>query len=217
MHSMRSDWPFDHLQMFGYDCIVLDFPWRFELYSDEGDEKSASAHYQTMTVEEGMSLPVGELARGDCLLMMWATGPMVPQAIDLMTTWGFKYKSEMVWHKVTKNGKTRVGTGYRVRTMHEPVLLGTIGNPKHKPFPSYFRGVARQHSRKPIEFYDLVKKHMPNAYKADVFSRGGIDGFDCWGNQSQLFDAGDPVSTKRERSAPEAGSAEVMPLFPDAA
>ena len=210
-----TDWPFGSLRMFGYDLIALDFPWQFELYSDEGEEKSAQAHYETMTIEEGKALPIGQLARGDCLLLMWATGAMLPQALDLMSAWGFTYKSEMVWRKVTKNGKVRMGTGYRCRTMHEPVLLGTMGNPKHKPFPSVFDGVARQHSRKPVEFYQLCEKHMPRAFKADVFSRGGIPGFDCWGNQSNLFDSGDPETTKRGRTAPIEQAAP-MPLFKEA-
>lgn len=197
--------------MFGYDLIVVDFPWEFETYSEEGQEKGPGAQYETMTIEEGLRLPIGQLARGDCLLLMWTTGPMLMKADQLIKAWGFVYKTEMVWRKVTRNGKVRMGTGYRARSMHESVLLATLGNPKHKPFPSMFDGLARQHSRKPTEFYDLCDRHMPHAFKADVFSRGGVPGFDCWGNQSSLFDAGDPVSTKRERNAPT--ELAPMPLF----
>jgi N6-adenosine-specific RNA methylase IME4 len=73
----------------------------------------------------------------------------------------FKPISEIVWLKRYPSGKARIGTGYRVRTMHEPILVCTVGAPQHKPFPSTFDGVAREHSRKPDEFYDLVLSHTP--------------------------------------------------------
>jgi N6-adenosine-specific RNA methylase IME4 len=86
---------------------------------------------------------------------------------------GFKPIAEIVWLKRYPSGKARIGTGYRVRTMHEPILVCTVGNPQHKPFPSTFDGIAREHSRKPDEFYDLVLSHTPQAIRrADLFSRG---------------------------------------------
>jgi len=113
---------------------------------------------------------------------------MLPQAIEVMTAWGFVFKSEIVWIKVTKNGLPRMGTGYRVRTMHEPILVGTIGSPQHKAFPSAFLGIAREHSRKPVEFYDLVRKRTPRWRRADLFSRETREGFQGWGDQHGLFD-----------------------------
>jgi N6-adenosine-specific RNA methylase IME4 len=121
--------------MFGHDVIVADPPWDFENYSEAGTKKGADPHYQVMPTREIARLPVGQLARGDCLLLLWATGCMLPQALFVMNAWGFTYKSEMAWRKTTVRGKVRMGTGYRVRTMHEPVLVGTIGNPKHGAFP----------------------------------------------------------------------------------
>ena len=95
-----------------------------------------------------------ELARGDCLLLLWTTGWAIAtgQALEVARAWGFKPISEIVWLKRYPSGKARIGTGYRVRTRHEPILVCTIGNPQHKPFPSTFDGIAREHSRKPDEF-----------------------------------------------------------------
>jgi hypothetical protein len=82
-----------------------------------------------------------------------------------------------------------IGTGYRVRTMHEPILVCTVGKPQHKPFPSTFDGIAREHSRKPDEFYDLVLSHTPQAIgRADLFSRQTRPGFEGWGNEHGKFD-----------------------------
>ena len=73
--------------------------------------------------------------------------------------------------------------------MHEPILVCTVGAPQHKPFPSTFDGIAREHSRKPDEFYKLALSHTPQAIRrADLFSRETRPGFDGWGNEHGKFD-----------------------------
>jgi N6-adenosine-specific RNA methylase IME4 len=150
--------------------IVADPPWDFENYSDAGTAKGADPHYAVMPLDAITALPVGQLARGDCLLLLWTTGWAMAtgQAQTVARAWGFKPQSEMIWRKLTANGKPRMGTGYRVRTLHEPILVATIGNPKHKPLPSLFDGVAREHSRKPAEFYDMVLRRTPDAVRRAV-------------------------------------------------
>lgn len=183
-------WQFGDLKLFGYDLLVVDPPWSFELYSEAGAEKSAQAQYQTMTLDAIKQLRIGDLARGDCLLMLWATGCMIPQCLEAMRAWGFVYKSEIVWLKTTRTGKLRWGPGYRVRTLHEPILLGTIGNPHHHAFPSAFYGLARQHSRKPEEFYSMIDACAPDlGFRADVFSRTNRRGWDAFGNETGKFEA----------------------------
>jgi N6-adenosine-specific RNA methylase IME4 len=184
-------WQFGTLAMFGYDLIVADPPWDFENYSDAGTKKGADPHYGVMPLEAIKALPVHELARGDCLLLLWTTGWAIAtgQAQEVARAWGFKPISEIVWFKRYPSGKARVGTGYRVRTMHEPILVCTVGAPQHKPFPSTFDGIAREHSRKPDEFYELVLSHTPEAIRrADLFSRQTRPGFEGWGNEHGKFD-----------------------------
>lgn len=182
-------WGWGPLRMFGYDVIVADPPWRFDLYNEEtGCEKGAAAHYETMPIEDIQALRVGDLARGDALLFLWATAPMLPQAIETMRLWGFAYVSEMVWRKVTKNGKPAMGPGYRVRTLHEPILIGKIGNPQHPALPSIFDGIRREHSRKPEEFYRLVDERVPvRAGRCDLFSRQRRKGWNTWGREVDKF------------------------------
>lgn len=135
--------------------------------------------------------------------MMWATGCMLPQCLDVMKAWGFTYKSEMVWRKTTVNGKIRMGTGYRVRTMHEPILVGTLGNPKHKPFPSVFDGLAREHSRKPDEFYALFDLYAPYlTNRSDIFARTRRAGWDSFGNEIDKFRGGDACKSEVDAGAP---------------
>lgn len=185
------NWVFAPLQLLSYDVIVADPPWDFENYSAAGTKKGADPHYNVMPLSAIKTIPVGELARGDCLLLLWTTGWAMAtgQAQEVARAWGFNPLSEIVWLKRTASSAFRVGTGYRVRTMHEPILLGTTGKPPHKPFPSVFNGLARQHSRKPDEFYELVLKHTPLALRrADLFSRETRAGFDAWGNERGKFD-----------------------------
>jgi len=183
-----TDWPFAPLIPLSYDVIIADPPWSYDRWSDTNQSKGAADQYETMEAADIARLPVGHLARGDCLLLLWACGCMLPQAIEVMRAWGFTFKSEIVWRKITKAGKPRMGTGYRVRTLHEPILVGTNGSPVHSAFPSLFDGIAREHSRKPEEFYHLVQKHTLGLRTADLFSRETRYGFHGWGNEHGKFD-----------------------------
>jgi N6-adenosine-specific RNA methylase IME4 len=176
-----------------YDVIVVDPPWPYQLRSERGESKSYAAHYGAMPLAEIYALGIGELARMPALCLLWGISSMWMEAHTALTSWGFVYKSELIWRKVTARGKLRMGTGYRIRSCHEPVLLGALGNPKHKPFPSCFDGIAREHSRKPEEFYRLIEAHAPGRWYVDVFARQSRPGWDTWGFEAGKFD---PVVTR---------------------
>lgn len=196
---MIGGWQFGDLKMFGYDWLNVDPPWDFELYSEAGALKSASAQYSTMTLDAIKALRVGELARGDRAITLWGCEWMRPSDREsVLTAWGFRYVSALIWRKVTKNGKPAMGPGYRVRTMHETVYLGVIGNPQHKALPSLFNGVRRQHSRKPDEFFTLVEKAAPGASRADLFSRQSRPGWDTWGREATKFDGAHDEPERRK-------------------
>ncbi|MQX44353.1 hypothetical protein CN172_15255 [Sinorhizobium meliloti] len=169
--------------------MVIDIQWPFDLYSDAGAKKSASAHYDVMSAEQIRALPVGQLASMNCLIYSWATAPQLPFAVECLKAWGFQYTSFMAWRKTTAAGKVRMGSGYRVRTTGEIVLVGTLGNPKQSHVPStIFDGIAREHSRKPEAFYDLCDRVMPHARRADVFAREQRSGWRAFGDEVSKFD-----------------------------
>lgn len=214
------NWPFGDIRPFSADLISVDFPWAYDLYSEAGAAKSASAQYDVMTLDEILSFApaVSHLASGDCLCLMWGCEWMLPaERQRVLEAMGFTYKTAIMWRKTTRKGKVRMGVGYRARTMHEPVYLGTIGNPQHKAFPSVFDGVAREHSRKPDEFFKMVERCMPQARKLDLFSRQSRPGWVNWGRESTLFDVEGSAPTKREIPAPVMPALEPMSLFPNAA
>jgi N6-adenosine-specific RNA methylase IME4 len=184
-------WPFGELLPHHYNLIVADPPWRFELYSELGEEKSAAAHYALMELEAIQAMPVGELADIHCLLLLWTVAPLLPEGIRTLKGWGFKYVSWLHWRKTFASGKPAMGPGYRVRTLGELILVGTIGEPRHKPLKGNIDGIRREHSRKPEEFYDHVDRQCAQLKRrADVFARVQRRGWHAWGNEVEKFQEG---------------------------
>jgi N6-adenosine-specific RNA methylase IME4 len=169
-----------------FDIVVADPPWRFNTWSQTNQAvgKGALRHYRLMTLQDIMALPVGELFGAHGFAFLWTTGWAMAtgQAHAVARAWGLEPKTESAWRKVTKTGKVRVGTGYIARSMHEPILICTKGKPGQLGFPSLFDGLAREHSRKPDEFYALLAKLTPGQRRCDLFSGGHKHpGFVGWG------------------------------------
>lgn len=182
-------WAFGDLTPLSYDLIVFDGPTDFETYSAKGDAKGPRAKYDCLTVEEvAEQFPADQLAGRDSLLLCWSTFPLLDRQLACVKRWGFTYKSMLIWEKVFRSGKSAIGTGYRVRSMAEPVIVATIGKPKHKAFPGLFKGVRREHSRKPEEFYRIVEAKAPGLLRrADVFARTRRPSWDAFGNELDKF------------------------------
>lgn len=182
---------FEDVPKGAYQILVADPPWRFKTYSEKGKlKKSAERHYSTMDLLEIGRLPVAELAASDCALFLWATAPMLREALWLMEKWDFQYKSNLVWGKTTRHGRIAFGTGYRVRGSHEHILLGVRGNPRNtRGERSLIMAQTREHSRKPDEFYSMVERWMPEARRLDMFSRTNRENWDQWGDETGKFAA----------------------------
>jgi N6-adenosine-specific RNA methylase IME4 len=134
---------FHPLAAHSYDVVVVDPPWHFKTWSPAGQtNKSASKQYRVMTLADIKALPVRQLLKDDAVALLWATGAMLTQAVAVMQAWGIIFKTEIAWRKVTRNGKVRMGCGFWARTMHEPILLGTVGKPAKFTLPSCFDGIA---------------------------------------------------------------------------
>jgi len=193
------DWPFEPLTPLSYDVILADPATRFETYSAAGAGKSPDAHYDTMGWDELAALPVSQLGRGDCLLMMWACWPSLQQSLDLLRAWGFRYVTGGAWHKRTSSGKSAFGTGYVMRSATEPYLIGTMGSPVtannirnviETADLDVIDAVRREHSRKPDEQYSVCERIAPRALRfAELFARQSRPGWDSWGNQTTKFEA----------------------------
>lgn len=183
------NWPFAPLRPLSFDFIMADPPWQYKNYSRKGEHKGAAAQYDCMSLDDIKALPVGQLASPNAILMLWATNPLLNRAFDVMAAWGFTFKSAGHWVKKTRNGKLGFGTGYIMRAAGEPFLIGTIGQPKvSRSCRSVIEGLIREHSRKPEEGYAWAEKLMPDARRAELFSRQGRPGWSSWGNEASKFD-----------------------------
>lgn len=218
------NWPFGTLRPFSFNVIMADPAWSFDNWSEGGNEKNAKAQYECMPTDEIAALPVGHLAGGDCWLWLWATHPMLGDGLRVMNSWGFKFVTSGVWVKrgkdtETKKGKLAFGTGYVLRSCSEPFLIGKIGEPRtySKSIRTVLEAPRRQHSRKPDSAYRTCEQLFGPANRADIFARQSRSGWTSWGFETTKFDAGDPVSMKRERPATEQPAIEPMTLFPTAA
>lgn len=172
-----------------FDLIMADPPWSFATYSEAGRGKSADRHYRCASLDEIKALPVHECAAPDCLLWLWATSPMMPQALAVMCAWGFIFKTMGFWSKRNPaTGKLAFGTGYLLRCAGEPFLIGTRGAPKTtRSVRSVIEGPRREHSRKPDEAYAAAEALMPGARRLDLFSRQDRPGWASWGHETGKF------------------------------
>lgn len=163
-----------------FGVILADPEWRFEPYSrDSGMDRAADNHYPTSSTSVIASRPVATIAAEDCCLFLWATVPMLPDALEVMAAWGFKYVSQCIWVK------DRQGTGYWFRNRHEILLVGTRGNvPAPAPgtqFGTIFSGLTEQHSKKPDVAYEIAEAYFPNLPKIELNARARRPGWDAWG------------------------------------
>ena len=180
-------WPFGDLVPQAYDFIMADPPWRFENYSQAGQAKGPEPHYPTMSDAEILSLPVGDLARENCALWLWATAPKLPLAFEALAAWGFEYVTLGCWNK------GRWGTGYVLRSVAEPFLIAKRGAPKidGRSVPNLITESRRGHSRKPDTAYVFAERMMRKARRADLFSRTDRPGWESWGDEAGKFNEGD--------------------------
>lgn len=187
-------WAFGDQRPHAYNLIVVDPPWRFEARSAKGEKKGAAAQYRCYPPEEvARRFPVDQLAEPTCLLLCWATGPLINRQIGCVQRWGFEFKTLTYWRKVFASGKPAIGTGYRARGRIEPIIIAVRGNPQHKPFDGEVTGVRREHSRKPEEFYRHVVDRCPGLRRrADVFARETRTGFEPFGDEVGKFDGAAP-------------------------
>ena len=168
-----------------FGVIVADPEWRFEPWSREtGSDRSADNHYPTSQLQDIKTRDVASIAADDCALFLWATQPMLRQALDVMETWGFEYKSNAIWVK------DRIGTGYWFRNQHEQLLLGTRGDIPC-PWPgdqwwSVWEEARRGHSAKPDYFLELIEAYFPNLPKIELNRRGPARrGWSAWGLEAE--------------------------------
>ncbi len=162
-----------------FPVIYADPPWRYDF--SKSPSRDIENQYPTMTLEEICNLDVASLAHDDSVLFLWATSPKQKEALQVIESWGFEYKTQAVWVK------DKMGMGYYFRQQHELLLVATKGNLPtcgssgrvssviHSP-----RGV---HSSKPDIVYEIIEQMYPDYRKVELFARQKTEGWVSWGNE----------------------------------
>jgi len=162
-----------------HDVIYADPPWKY--YWGGSTRGKADVHYPTMTTEEIAALPVKPCIADDAALFLWATNPILEDALTVMESWGFDYKTNIAWVK------EKMGTGFYVRSQHELLLIGIrghIGVPADEDrLPSVIHAPAERHSEKPKEVYVRIERMYPKRRYLELFARETRPGWTSWGNE----------------------------------
>jgi N6-adenosine-specific RNA methylase IME4 len=198
-----------------YRVIYADPPWTFATYSHKGKGRSPEAYYDCMSLSGIKALPVGEWAARDCVLLLWTTDPLLPTALEVISAWGFTYKTVgFYWAKLNKSAPELVydhrsfftGLGFWTRANPELCLLATRGRPKRRraDVKKLIVSPRREHSRKPDEAYERIEALCDGPY-LELFARSARPGWDRWGAEADLRQ----ISPRRWRadSYPEAPTA----------
>lgn len=145
--------------------------------------------YGTLTLEDIMALPVADIAADTSHLYLWVPNALLPEGLRVMEAWGFSYKSNIVWHKIRKDGGSDGrGVGFYFRNVTELVLFGVRGKNARtrqagRTQVNLLATRKREHSRKPDEIYPIIEACSHGPY-AEMFARGTRPGWRVWGNQA---------------------------------
>lgn len=163
-----------------FNVILADPPWQYE---NSATRASSEDHYPSMSLEEisKIKLPVTH----DAALFLWATPPMIREALEIVDAWGFQYKTHAVWVK------DKIGLGNYFRSQHELLLVALKGEMKcpaqeNRP-PSVFESPRENHSQKPNLVYALIEQMYPGMKYLELFARDNEErkGWNFWGNESR--------------------------------
>lgn len=167
-----------------YNIIYCDPPWN---YADQGCQGTMANHYRGMKLGNIKALPVESIADKDCVLFLWATYPMLKEALEVIEAWGFKYKTiAFQWVKLNKRGKGYFfGLGRWTRGNTECCLLATKGKPKRisASVSQIIEEPLTRHSEKPSIVRNKIVELIGDLSRVELFARQKTEGWDVWGNE----------------------------------
>lgn len=162
-----------------YQVIYADPPWQYRF--SKSKNRDIQNHYPTMSLHDICRLDISSITDNNCVLYLWATAPKLVEALNVISAWGFKYKSQLVWDK------SKIGMGYWFRGQHEILLIATKGRisppcPKDR-IASIFREKRTKHSKKPDFIRNYIESIFTDSNKVELFAREKSQGWDVWGNE----------------------------------
>ena len=191
-----------------FKTVVADPPWQFNNRTGKiAPEHKRLSRYQTMNLQEIKRLPVEEIVEDTAHLYLWVPNALLAAGMEVMNSWGFTYKTNLIWYKARKDGgPDRRGVGFYFRNVTEMILFGVRGKNARTLQPGRSQenmiiSRKREHSRKPDEQYDLIEACSPGPY-LELFARGPRQGWAVWGNQSEEYKPTWNTYANHSRSSP---------------
>ncbi|MDH3604455.1 MAG: MT-A70 family methyltransferase [Candidatus Tectomicrobia bacterium] len=172
-----------------YGTVLADPPWRFANRTGKmAPEHRRLSRYPTMTLQDIKALPVGAFVQPASHLYLWVPNALLPNGLEVMQSWGFTYKTNLVWYKVRRDGgPDRRGVGFYFRNVTELILFGVRGSLRTlapgRRQENIILSRKQEHSRKPDALYDLIEQCSPGPY-LELFARYPRPGWTQWGNES---------------------------------
>ncbi len=173
-----------------FATILADPPWRFQNSTGKvAPEHKRLSRYPTLSLDDICGLPVEGIAAETAHLYLWVPNALLPEGLEVMKAWGFSYKSNLIWHKVRKDGGSDGrGVGFYFRNVTEVILFGVRGKNARTLAPgrsqvNMLQTRKREHSRKPDEQYALIEA-CSTGPRLELFGRGVRKGWAVWGNQA---------------------------------
>lgn len=173
-----------------FKTILADPPWQFQNRTGKvAPEHRRLSRYETMTLDDICALPVDGIADETAHLYLWVPNALLPDGLRVLDAWGFTYKSNLIWHKIRKDGGSDGrGVGFYFRNVTEMILFGVRGKNARTLGPgrsqvNMIETRKREHSRKPDEQYNLIEACSPGPY-LEMFARGERNKWAVWGNQA---------------------------------
>ncbi len=173
-----------------FSTILADPPWRFINRTGKvAPEHRRLSRYETLSVDEIAALPVGDHLAETAHCYLWVPNALLPDGLAVLEAWGFTYKTNLIWHKIRKDGGSDGrGVGFYFRNVTEMVLFGVRGVNARTLGPgrrqvNFMASRKREHSRKPDEQYDIIETCSWGPY-LELFGRGSRPGWTVWGDQA---------------------------------
>ena len=176
-----------------FSTILADPPWRFHNRTGKmAPEHKRLSRYPTLDLEEIKELPVGRIARERAHLYLWVPNALLSHGMEVLESWGFTYKTNLIWYKIRKDGgPDRRGVGFYFRNVTEMILFGVRGKnirtlPPGRSQANIIASRKREHSRKPEEQYEIIESCSWGPY-LELFGRGSRRGWKTFGDQAEDY------------------------------
>lgn len=173
-----------------FRTILADPPWRFLNRTGKiAPEHQRLARYKTLSTGDICQLPIESISQETSHLYLWVPNALLPDGLEVMKAWGFNYKSNLVWHKIRKDGGSDGrGVGFYFRNVTELLLFGVKGKNARTEQPgrsqvNFMASRKREHSRKPDEQYEIIETCSKGPF-IELFARGTRPGWSYWGDEA---------------------------------